>query len=95
MKPGRSIETQYVCGWTDYMAQTYGNTVYPVSSTEKPTGYDWGQAIVRHQFGLDWDSHCDDDTLPNRETCRLARAWAHGEWPAWAIRPELRAQGVE
>ena len=71
-----------ICDWTEFMAVTYGGIVRDQAGHV----YDWGQALAREQYGLDWldkvpDSPTDEDVL-------RAQAWKKGDWPDWITSPK-------
>lgn len=81
------IEGEWQDGWITRMARRFGGTVHDKEGP--PYGWDWGQALCRAQYGLDW-SKLDIPDGPDEESVRIAQAWEDGEWPAWAVIPSAR-----
>lgn len=75
----RSERVKIICDWIDRMTQRYGGVVI-----DKTTGQrlDWGQALARECYGVDWDEVTPD--VPTEDDIRVAMQWERGEWPDWA-----------
>ena len=71
--------TKIISDWIERMTDRYGSGVI-----DKETGQhlDWGQALARERYGLDWDAKVPD--TPTKEDVERALAWETGDWPEWA-----------
>ena len=76
MKP----ETRFVIDWCGRMAMRFGGPVYDTSQPSKL--FDWGQALCRECYGIDWNDNVPDD--PTSEDVERAKDWEAGDWPEWA-----------
>ena len=79
---------RFIVDWTSRMSQKYGGTVYEKNSSKT---WDWGQALCREMYGIDWgnnpkweeESRRETDQPCNPETLARAKSWEAGEIPEW------------
>jgi len=83
-------------GWIQRMTRAYGGTVRDREGGPW-YGWDWGQALCRAQYGLDWNEIVGEQRIvsPDEESVRIARAWEAGEWPSWAYTDQYDPQETE
>lgn len=79
-----------LCDWISRMSVKHGGTVYDL---ETGKDLDWGQALCREVYGVDWMNNPDKKAADESDTCPpevldAATSWENGKWPKWA-----RAEG--
>jgi hypothetical protein len=73
-----------VLEWAKRMSKNYGNTVLDKNNKQ----YDWGQALCRERFGINWESHMrtNNIAIPTQEDLNRALEWEDGNAPDWVKR---------
>lgn len=85
-----TVQAAYICGWIEYMLFDLRYD-HPRDRENSLNQLDWGQALCREMYGIDWPAHLpeDGDIGPGAE--ERALSWACGEWPEWATQDRLLA----
>ena len=68
------------------MTHNYGSTVY---EKDRHQWWDWGQAIAREQYGVDWNDIVPPE--PTLEDIQRAKEWEQGDFPEWV---DLNRMGI-
>jgi len=81
------MDWEYINTWVRAMSQEFGGIVYDKEDGNRRL--DWGQALCRQVFGIDWMNNPawrDADNSPTvpLEVWKAAKKWRHGDWPEWA-----------
>jgi len=79
------IEGDWKPGWIQRMGGRFGGSVFDREGGPS-YGWDWGQALCRERYGLDWNSQVHE--TPDEEDVRIAQEWEAGKWPDWAYTAE-------
>jgi len=63
---------------------TYMQERYGPSCRDRETGkiMDWGQALARECYGVNWNDVMPD-SAPSEDDAQRAEAWMRGNWPDW------------
>ena len=69
--------SRFVVDWCYRMAVQYGGTVYDKDGK----WYDWGQALMREQYGKEWYKLNLID--PTHDDVERAKEWELGKIPSW------------
>ena len=72
--------------WGHRIGKRYDGVIYD-NVTERY--WDWGQALCRELYGVDWMTHpeflaADNEMYPPTEAVERALSWEAGNWPEWA-----------
>lgn len=79
MTPDESRCIVFIVEWCGRMAKKYGGTV----CSRDGNRYDWGQALARECYGIDWNDVVPD--IPTRDDVNCAVKWESGEIPSWVL----------
>ena len=87
---------KWVINWTSRMAEKYGGIVYEKATKEMVgRSWDWGQALCRECYGLNWNDIVLDS--PTWDDIGVATRWEQGEIPSWVdqyrTKPKRRKDG--
>jgi|APSaa5957512535_1039671.scaffolds.fasta_scaffold84117_3 hypothetical protein len=79
--PEQKIIIVSIVNWAKRMTELYGDTVV----SKDGTSYDWGQALCRERFGVNWEDHMvtHNIAIPTRDDLGRALEWEEGEIPDW------------
>ena len=82
LSPDGRERVEWVLCWISRMTKKYGGTVI-----DKETGktWDWGQALCRECYGIDWNNIIAEQGIetPTWEDIARAKRWEEGEVPKW------------
>ena len=70
-----------VLEWAKRMSQKYGDIVLDHNNKQ----YDWGQALCRERFGINWESYMRNHNIaiPTQDDLDRALEWEDGNIPDW------------
>jgi len=79
--PEQKIIIVSIIEWAKRMTKLYGETITDKSGKT----YDWGQALCREQFGIDWENYMRtrNIAIPTKSDLERALAWEQGDIPDW------------
>lgn len=74
------------------LANKHAGVVY---DNEIERSWDWGQALCRGLYGVDWMNHpsfieADDAHYPPVEAFEILKGWESGQFPEWLEIPPPR-----
>lgn len=72
----------FVLAWINRMTKRYG----PIVRDKEGPNLDWGQALCRQVYGLDWNRLIGDIDGPTLDDVHAAQEWEAGEIPEWVER---------
>lgn len=78
----------FVLDWTTRIGRRFGNTVVETQTGKR---MDWGQALCREMYGVDWsnspewmtENNKDDSEAFDMSAVDRARSWEAGNHPDW------------
>jgi len=79
--PEQRLVVMGIFEWVKRMTEKFGPTVHSKSGER----FDWGQALCREQFGINWmqDMQTMNIYMPTKKDLDRAIEWENGDVPEW------------
>jgi len=70
--------------WAQRMTEEYGSIIVAKDNQK----YDWGQALCREMFGVNWNSYMVEKNIliPTQKDLDRALEWEKGDIPEWVAK---------